>query len=127
MADRGEPKASCPEWHADGTAGETDRGSRLAATPRARAKGEARPRRHGLVGKPPEAARQICPNEPFTTLGVRRIIRRGAGLQPGEARASGHGGGCRMKRPVLLIPLGCVSLAGLNARTTRRDGSRAAP
>jgi hypothetical protein len=32
-------------------------------------------------------------------------MRRGAGLQPGEARASGHGGGCRMKRPVLLIAL----------------------
>jgi hypothetical protein len=82
-----------------------DRGSRLAATLPARAKGEARPRRHGLVGKPPEAVRQIRPNAPFTTLGVRRIMRRGAGLQPGEARASGHGGGCRMKRPVLLIAL----------------------
>ena len=69
MADRGEPKASCPEWHADGTAGETDRGSRLAATPRARAKGEARPRRHGLVGKPPEAARQICQMSPLQRSG----------------------------------------------------------
>jgi hypothetical protein len=98
VVDRGEPVASCSEWHADGTAGENGRGSGLAATVEARAKGEARPRRHGLVGKPPEAVRQIRPNEPFTTLGVRRIIRRGAGLQPGEARASDHGGGCRTKR-----------------------------
>jgi hypothetical protein len=32
VADRGEPAASCSEWHGDGTAGENDHGSRLAAT-----------------------------------------------------------------------------------------------
>ena len=31
MADRGEPAASCSEWHGDGTAGEDEPGSGLAA------------------------------------------------------------------------------------------------
>jgi len=44
VADRGEPVASCSEWHADGTAGEDDRASHLAAVAPARAMGEARPR-----------------------------------------------------------------------------------
>jgi hypothetical protein len=46
MVDRGEPEASRSEWHADGTAGENDRGSGLAATGPAQAMGEACPRRH---------------------------------------------------------------------------------
>jgi hypothetical protein len=41
VADRGEPEASCSEWHGDGTAGEDDCGSGLAATVPARAMGEA--------------------------------------------------------------------------------------
>jgi hypothetical protein len=44
VADRGEPEASRSEWHADGTAGEDDCGSGLAATVPARAMGEAGPR-----------------------------------------------------------------------------------
>ncbi len=32
VVDRGEPVASCSEWHGDGTAGEDDRGSVLLAT-----------------------------------------------------------------------------------------------
>jgi hypothetical protein len=43
VADRGEPVASCSEWHGDGTAGEDDRASRLAAVAPAWAMGEARP------------------------------------------------------------------------------------
>jgi hypothetical protein len=31
VADRGEPQASCWEWHADGTDGEDDRASQLTA------------------------------------------------------------------------------------------------
>jgi hypothetical protein len=46
MAYRGEPVASCWEWHGDGTASEDDRASHLAAVAPARAMGEARPRRH---------------------------------------------------------------------------------
>lgn len=46
VVDRGEPEASCSEWHGDGTAGEDDRGTGLAATVPARAMGEARPGRH---------------------------------------------------------------------------------
>src|SRR4029453_13306386 len=56
--------------------------------------------------------RALRPNAPFTTGGVRRSIRRGVGLHPGEARASGHGGGCRMKRPVLLIALLTLTVVG---------------
>jgi hypothetical protein len=45
VVDRGEPAASCSEWHGDGTAGEDEPGSGLAAivTP-AQAMGEVRPR-----------------------------------------------------------------------------------
>jgi hypothetical protein len=43
VADRGRPVASCSEWHGDGTAGEDDRASHLAAVALARAMGEARP------------------------------------------------------------------------------------
>jgi hypothetical protein len=32
VTDRGEPLVSCSEWHGDGTAGENDRDSGLAAT-----------------------------------------------------------------------------------------------
>jgi hypothetical protein len=46
VADRGKPQASCPEWHGDGTAGEDDRASHLAAVAPARPMGEARPWRH---------------------------------------------------------------------------------
>jgi hypothetical protein len=45
VADRGEPEASCPAWHGDGTAGEDEHASRLAAVAPARAMGEARPGR----------------------------------------------------------------------------------
>ena len=45
VADRGEPEASRSQWYADGTAGEDDRGSGLAATVPARPMGEARPGR----------------------------------------------------------------------------------
>ena len=43
VVDRGELEASCSEWHADGTAGEDDRASHLAAVVPARAMGEASP------------------------------------------------------------------------------------
>jgi hypothetical protein len=46
VVDRGEPEASCSEWHGDGTAGEHDRASHLAAMALAQAMGEARPGRH---------------------------------------------------------------------------------
>jgi hypothetical protein len=46
VVDRGEPEASCPEWHGDGTAGEDDLGSGLAAMAPARTMGEAHPGRH---------------------------------------------------------------------------------
>jgi hypothetical protein len=36
VADRGEPEASCSEWHGDGTAGEDDRASHLVAEAPAR-------------------------------------------------------------------------------------------
>jgi hypothetical protein len=58
VVDRDEPEASCWEWHGDGTAGEDDRASHLAAVAPARAMGEARPRRHELVGKPLQTARR---------------------------------------------------------------------
>jgi hypothetical protein len=45
VVDRGEPVASCLESHGDGTAGENDCGSGLAATVPARAMGEASPGR----------------------------------------------------------------------------------
>jgi uncharacterized membrane protein len=44
VADRSEPVASCSEWHADGTGGEEDRASYLAAAAPARMMGEALPR-----------------------------------------------------------------------------------
>jgi hypothetical protein len=44
VTDRGEPEASRSEWYADGTAGEDDCVSGLAATVPARAMGEAGPR-----------------------------------------------------------------------------------
>jgi hypothetical protein len=59
VVDRGEPVASCSEWHGDGTAGEDDRASHLAALAVAQAMGEARPRRRQPRGKPPPAARQF--------------------------------------------------------------------
>jgi hypothetical protein len=46
VADRGEPVASCSEWHGDGTAGENDRASHLVAEAPARPMGEAGPGRH---------------------------------------------------------------------------------
>jgi hypothetical protein len=46
VAERGEPEALRPEWHADGTAGKDERGSGLAATVPARAMGEACPGEH---------------------------------------------------------------------------------
>jgi hypothetical protein len=46
VVDRGEPVASCSEWHEDGTAGEDNRSSGLAVTTPAQAMGEARPGRH---------------------------------------------------------------------------------
>jgi hypothetical protein len=59
VVDRQEPEASCSEWHADGTAGENDRGSGLAATVPARVIGEALQGDTSLVGKCPEGARQL--------------------------------------------------------------------
>jgi hypothetical protein len=59
MVDRGEPVASRSEWHGDGTAGEDDRGSGLAATVPARAMGEARPRRPMPHGQAAKVARQL--------------------------------------------------------------------
>jgi hypothetical protein len=55
---RGEPEASCSEWHGDGTAAEDDRASHLVAE--APAHGWVRPVQVGtsLVGKRPEGARQ---------------------------------------------------------------------
>jgi hypothetical protein len=59
VVDRGEPAASCSEWHGDGTAGEDDHGFGLAVTVPARAMGEARPRSPtSLVGKRSEGPRQ---------------------------------------------------------------------
>jgi hypothetical protein len=46
VVDRGEPDASCSEWHGDGTAGEDDRASHLVAEAPARPMGEAGPARH---------------------------------------------------------------------------------
>jgi len=45
VVDRGEPVASCLEWHGDGTAGEDNRASHLAAVAPARVMGEVRPGR----------------------------------------------------------------------------------
>jgi hypothetical protein len=59
VADRGEPEASRSEWHADGTAGEDDCGSGLAATVPARAMGEAGLGDHEPRGKHPQGARQL--------------------------------------------------------------------
>jgi hypothetical protein len=47
VVDRDEPIASRWEWHGDGTAGEDDHTSHLAAAASARAMGEARPRQPG--------------------------------------------------------------------------------
>jgi hypothetical protein len=58
VVDRGEPDVSCSEWHADGTAGEHDRGAGLVATVHARAMGEARPGRHEPRWQVVLAARQ---------------------------------------------------------------------
>jgi hypothetical protein len=52
VADRGEPEASCSAWHGDGTAGEADRASYLAAVAPAHAMGEAVQDDIRLVGKP---------------------------------------------------------------------------
>jgi hypothetical protein len=46
VVDRGEPEASCSEWHADGTAGEDDRASHLVEEAPARLMGEAGPGWH---------------------------------------------------------------------------------
>jgi hypothetical protein len=43
VADRGEPEASCSEWHGDGTAGEDDCASQLTAEAPVRPMGETRP------------------------------------------------------------------------------------
>ena len=45
VVDRGEPEASCSEWHGDGTAGEHDRASHLMVEAQARPMGEAGPGR----------------------------------------------------------------------------------
>jgi hypothetical protein len=59
VADRGVPLASCSEWHGDGTAGEDDRASHLAAVAPARAMGEARPGRLQPRWQAPVGARQL--------------------------------------------------------------------
>ena len=46
VVDRGEPVASCSEWHGDGTAGEDHRAAHLAAVAPTRAMGETRPGGH---------------------------------------------------------------------------------
>jgi hypothetical protein len=53
VADRGEPVASCSEWHGDGTAGENDRSSSLAATVPAREMVRPVQGDTSRVGKPP--------------------------------------------------------------------------
>ena len=54
VADRGEPEASCSEWHGDGTAGEDDRGSHVVAAVSARGDGrDPSTVTTCLVGKPP--------------------------------------------------------------------------
>jgi hypothetical protein len=59
VVDRGEPVASCSEWHGDGMAGEDDHASYLVAVAPAHAMGEAIQDDIRLVGKPPRAARQV--------------------------------------------------------------------
>jgi hypothetical protein len=59
VVDRGEPVAPCSEWHGDGTAGEDDRASHMTAVAPAEPMGEASPRQPRLVGKSPQAARQV--------------------------------------------------------------------
>ena len=54
VADRGEPMASCSEWHGDGTAGEHDRASHLIVEAQARPMGEARPGRYEPRWQGPE-------------------------------------------------------------------------
>jgi hypothetical protein len=56
VVDRGDPEASCSEWHGDGTASEDDAFSHLAMVVPAWAMGEVRPGRHRLVGKRPGRA-----------------------------------------------------------------------
>jgi hypothetical protein len=75
VADCGEPEASCWEWHADGTTGEDDRASHLAAVPPARAMGEPVQDDTSLVGKPPKAARQrwLRERSRLTTTQLRRL------------------------------------------------------
>jgi hypothetical protein len=63
VADRGEPLASCSEWHAAGMAGGDNRALHRTATASARAMGEARPGPTSLVGKRPQGgARQRRPH-----------------------------------------------------------------
>jgi hypothetical protein len=90
VADRGEPVASCSGWHGDGTAGEDNCGSGVAATVPARAMGEARPGQPELVGKLPEAARQpssgkiIPPGEQPGRWPRRRVGRCGSAARSGR-------------------------------------------
>jgi hypothetical protein len=76
VRDRGEPVASCSEWHGDGTAGEDDRASHLVAEAPARAMGEAGPGRHEPRWQAPKERGSVC------SLKVRVVspIRRPAGL-----------------------------------------------
>jgi hypothetical protein len=59
VVDRGEPVAWCSEWHGDGTAGEDDCASHLAAVAPARAMVEARQGRHQPRWQAPKGARQL--------------------------------------------------------------------
>jgi hypothetical protein len=81
VVDRGEPVASCLEWHGDGTAGENDCGSGLAATVPARAMVRPAQGDASLVGKSPKA-RQVSYEEGFgqknsswMLSGSRKVIR----------------------------------------------------
>jgi hypothetical protein len=68
VVDRGEPVALCWEWHGDGTAGEDDCGSGLAATVPARAMGEVRPWQHEPRWQPSEGGATGCSTQRPTSV-----------------------------------------------------------
>jgi len=83
VADRGVPKASCSEWHGDGTAGGDDGGSGLVATVPARAMGRSVQGDTSLVGKP---SREGAAGQPSSLARWRRSSRR-----TGQVRLIGGG------------------------------------